>query len=183
QLLSNAKERQEHDVVRRAIVESLPGPCEEVSAEESPTVLTLPNVHHLYTAVRARLRPGSSPLHVVRALHPTPAVGGYPRDRALDFIREHEELDRGWYAAPIGWIQRDRSDFAVALRSALIRGRELSLYAGCGVMADSDPELEFAETLLKLRPMKAALCGAADGPPEGAGQADMDEDSTQGAVR
>lgn len=122
-------------------------------------------------------------MHVVRALHPTPAVGGYPRGDALEFIREHENLDRGWYASPIGWMQRDRSDFAVALRSALIRGAEISLYAGCGVMADSDPECEFTETLLKLQPMKLALCGGAGDASHKYRQTAMNEDHTHGAVR
>ena len=182
-LLASAKDRREHEVVRRAVVESLEEDCDRISAAAEPVVLALPNVHHLYTPVTARLRPGMSPLHVVRALHPTPAVGGYPRADALAFIREHEQLDRGWYAAPIGWIQRSRSDFAVALRSALIRGTEISLYAGCGVMADSDPESEFTETLLKLQAMKLALGGSVDRTDGDFLQASIGAHSTHGAVR
>jgi isochorismate synthase EntC len=87
-------------------------------------------------------------------------VGGEPRNAALRFIREHERLDRGWYAAPIGWVQRDRGEFAVALRSALVTGREALLFAGCGIVADSDPDREYAESLLKLRPIKHALAAA-----------------------
>jgi isochorismate synthase EntC len=117
-------------------------------------------VHHLHTPVRARLRDGHSLLDVVARLHPTPAVGGTPREAALGFIRNHEQLDRGWYAAPIGWIGRESGEFAVALRSAVIAGSEATLFAGCGIVADSDPELEFNESALKLRPMQSALAAA-----------------------
>ncbi|MBL8046440.1 MAG: chorismate-binding protein, partial [Anaerolineales bacterium] len=90
--------------------------------------------------------------------HPTPAVGGRPREAALKFIREHEKLDRGWYAAPVGWVDhRGQGEFAVALRSALLRGNRATLFAGCGIMADSDPEREYAESNLKLKPMLNAL--------------------------
>ncbi|HEX5829559.1 MAG TPA: isochorismate synthase [Gemmatimonadaceae bacterium] len=159
-LLASAKERVEHEVVRRALCASLAELCDDVTTATGPSLLSLPHVHHLHTAVRARLRGGHSLLDLLARLHPTPAVGGAPRDVALQFIRAHEELDRGWYAAPVGWLQRDRGEFAVALRSALVRGTDASLFAGCGVVGDSDPEREYAESLLKLVPMQQAL-GAA----------------------
>jgi isochorismate synthase EntC len=135
--------------------------CDDVTAADGPALLSLPNVHHLHTAVRARLRDPHTILQLVAQLHPTPAVGGAPRNAALRFIREHEQMDRGWYAAPIGWLQRNRGEFAVALRSALVTGAQASLFAGCGVVADSDPDQEYAESLLKLRPMESALAAAA----------------------
>jgi len=159
-LLANAKDRAEHAMVRRALFAGLAELCDDVIAPAEPSLFTLPHVHHLHTAVRARLRAGHSLLDLVARLHPTPAVGGAPRDAALQFIRHHEGLDRGWYAAPIGWIGRERGELAVALRSALVRGREAWLFAGSGVVADSDPEWEYAETMLKLRPMELALAAA-----------------------
>ena len=160
ELLASGKNRAEHSAVRDALRVGLAELCDDVEAAEVPTVLTLPHLHHLHTAVRATLRPGYSLLDVVARLHPTPAVGGTPRDAALRFIRDREQLDRGWYAAPIGWIGRRGGDVAVALRSAVVAGREAMLFAGCGIVAESVPALEFAESLLKLRPMQAALAAA-----------------------
>ena len=159
-LLASDKDRAEHEFVRRALFTGLARLCDEVRADDVPSLLSLSNVHHLHTAVHARLRSGHSLLQLVAQLHPTPAVGGEPRNNALRFIREHEGMDRGWYAAPIGWIQRDRGEFAVALRSALVQGDSALMFAGCGVVADSDPDQEYAESLLKLRPMEAALSAA-----------------------
>lgn len=160
QLLASAKDRTEHEIVRRALRTGLERLCDDVTAADEPALLSLPHVHHLHTAVHARLRTGHTLLQLVAQLHPTPAVGGAPRNAALRFIREHEKMDRGWYAAPIGWLQRDRGEFAVALRSALITGPDAVLFAGCGIVADSDPDEEYAESLLKLRPMEAALAVA-----------------------
>lgn len=156
-LQTSAKELAEHAMVRRALRDALSTLCDDVTSRDEPSLLTLPNVHHLHTAVRARLRAGRSLLDVAAVLHPTPAVGGAPREPALRFIREREPLDRGWYAAPIGWIGRDGGELAVALRSALIAGREATLFAGCGIVAGSDPERELAESEVKLRAMQSAL--------------------------
>ncbi len=157
ELQSSAKDREEHELVRRFLCESLAELCDDVTASATPFLLTLPQVHHLHTPVTGRLRPGHSLLELVDRLHPTPAVGGSPRTAALAFLRQHERLDRGWYAAPVGWLQRDHGEFAAALRSALLTDRDASLFAGCGLVADSDPEREYAESQLKLRPMQLAL--------------------------
>jgi isochorismate synthase len=159
-LLASGKDRAEHEIVRRAICAGLAIFCDDVVARDEPSLLSLPQVHHLHTDVRARLREGHTLLQLVAQLHPTPAVGGAPRDEALDFIREHEQLDRGWYAAPIGWLQQGRGEFAVALRSALITANEARLFAGSGIVADSEPDEEYAESQLKLRPMEMALSGS-----------------------
>jgi isochorismate synthase EntC len=104
------------------------------------------------------MKAGRGALDLVKALHPTPAVGGYPREPALKLIREREGLDRGWYAAPIGWVgARGEGEFVVGLRSALVRGETATLFAGCGIVADSDPASELAEWGWKLKPMAAAL--------------------------
>lgn len=161
-LLASAKDRVEHEVVVRTIVAALDGPCSDLQAPSEPVLRTVRNVHHLYTPVTARLRPGATLLDLVERLHPTPAVGGAPKGPALAYIRGHEGLDRGWYAAPVGWIGADGSgEFAVALRSALVEGERATLFAGCGIMADSDPAQEYAESIVKLRPMLMALGGDA----------------------
>lgn len=159
-LMVSEKDRAEHGAVRDALRAGLADLCDDVIAPDTPSLLTLRHVHHLHTPVSAVLRRGHSLLDVVARLHPTPAVGGTPRAAALDFIRRHEQLDRGWYAAPIGWMGRESGEFAVALRSAVIAGRDATLFAGCGIVAASDPEREFAESLVKLRPMQAALAAA-----------------------
>ena len=171
-LMQSAKDRAEHAIVRESLCAGLDELCDAISAPGDPSLFTLPHVHHLHTAVRARLRPGRSLLELVAQLHPTPAVGGAPRSAALRFIREHEQLDRGWYAAPIGWVGTEGGEFAVALRSAVVRGRDAWLFAGSGIVADSDPAAEYAETLLKLRPMEQAIAAGLAARDAGAGERD-----------
>ena len=157
QLRKSAKDLAEHSAVRNELYAALSETCDDVRAASEPSVLTLPHVHHLHTSLRARLRDDGSLLNLVAQLHPTPAVGGSPREPALSFIREHENLDRGWYAAPVGWIGGQGGEFAVALRSALIDDSTAILFAGCGIVADSDPDLEYAESNLKLQAMQSAI--------------------------
>lgn len=162
QLIASPKDAGEHAIVLRALRGALSELCDDVTSAAEPSLLTLRHVHHLHTVVRARLRAGGSLLELVGRLHPTPAVGGAPRDAALAFIRAHEQLDRGWYAAPVGWLQRDRGEFAVALRSGLVDGDHATLFAGCGVVHDSEPDRELAESVVKLRSMLTALSAGAD---------------------
>jgi len=161
QLLASAKDLAEHAMVRTALRDALGTLCDDVTSRDEPSLLSLPNVHHLHTAVRATLREGQSFLGLVGALHPTPAVGGTPRAGALRFIAKREQLDRGWYAAPVGWVGRDAGEMAVGLRSALLTDRDATLYAGCGIVADSEPETELAESRVKLRAMQSALAATA----------------------
>ena len=157
-LLASAKERAEHAVVVRSVRAALEGVCSEVHSPNVPRLLRLRNVQHLYTPVDGRVSWPTCVLDLVQRLHPTPAVGGYPREGALRFIRDREGLDRGWYAGPVGWLdRRGDGEFAVALRSALLHGTEATLFAGCGIMAQSCASDEYAETCLKLRPMLNAL--------------------------
>lgn len=157
-LLASEKDRVEHAVVVRALREALDGACIDVAVPDEPVLLSVRNVHHLYTPITGRVRNGASVLDLVQRLHPTPAVGGTPRREAMRYIRDHEGMDRGWYAAPVGWIDADGGgEYAVALRSALVDGREAALFAGCGIVAGSDPEQEYAESWVKLRPMLSAL--------------------------
>jgi isochorismate synthase len=157
-LLASAKDRVEHAIVVEMVRRSLSGACDAISVAEAPALLKVSNVQHLHTPIAARLREGSTIFDLIERLHPTPAVGGVPRAPALDWLRCHEGLDRGWYAGPVGWIdRRGEGEFSVAIRSALLLRDEAVLYAGCGIVAESDPDAEYAESLLKLRAMLAAL--------------------------
>ncbi len=164
ELVASAKERAEHAVVSLAIAEALGPLCDSVTAPEVPSVMKVANIQHLYTPLSGRLLRGIDLLDVVAALHPTPAVGGWPRAEALDAIDRLEGMDRGWYAGPIGWLDfRGEGEFAVALRSALVSGSRARLYAGAGIVAGSDPGEEYAETEAKLRPVREALGIRANG--------------------
>lgn len=159
-LLADAKERHEHALVVRALEDALAPLCRRLTLPERPRVLRMPNVQHLYTPVQGYLREGAHVLDLVARLHPTPASGGLPRDAALSLIRSYEPFDRGWYAGPVGWVDgRGGGEFVVAIRSALLRRAQALLYAGCGIVADSDPEQEYQESRLKLWPMLWALNG------------------------
>jgi isochorismate synthase len=160
ELLESPKNRHEHAVVVQMLRTALGEVCQHVLVDEEPRLLKLPNVQHLYTPVLGRLAGGekSSVLSLLKSLHPTPALGGFPRQPALRWLRENEGLVRGWYAAPVGWVDsRGEGEFVVAIRSALVDGKEARLFAGCGIMGDSDPEVEYTESCLKLRPMIKAL--------------------------
>ena len=163
-LQQSAKDREEHAIVVRRLTAALAACCDQVTAAAEPVLLTMENVHHLYTPVTAQLRADhpTGPLELLERLHPTPAVGGSPREAALRFIRQHEGWDRGWYAAPVGWLDAaGNAEFAVALRSALLDGQRATLFAGCGIVGDSLPEAELAESELKLQAMRDALDHAA----------------------
>ena len=159
-LLRSAKDRIEHEIVVRALREGIAALGDGLRAPNQPRLLRLHNIQHLATAVSARARPGVDALGLVQRLHPTPAVCGWPTAAARAAIARHERFDRGWYAAPVGWIDgAGEGEFAVGLRSALIRGRRAWLFAGAGVTGDSDPPGELAEIELKLRPLTGALGG------------------------
>ena len=121
-------------------------------------VLRLSNIQHLHTPITGQLREPAGVLPVVAALHPTPALGGEPREEALQMIDACEPVTRGWYAAPVGWIDHNLDGaFAVAIRSAVVQEKRAWLYAGAGIVADSVPANEWHETGLKFRPLLGAL--------------------------
>jgi len=158
ELLASPKERAEHAVVAEGIRVALAPLCAGLSAPETPHLLRLPNIQHLHTPVTGTLRRGFDLLDVVEALHPTPAVGGWPRIAAQDAIDRLEAMDRGWYAGPIGWLDLSGDgEFAVGLRSALVGDASAHLYAGAGIVMGSEPAVEYAETEAKLRPLRDAL--------------------------
>ena len=157
-LLSSGKNQKEHHSVVSMLQETLQRFCHQVCIGDQQQLTKLQNVQHLMTSITGELLNGYSIMEIVARLHPTPAVGGLPSQAALQVIREQEELDRGWYASPIGWIDADGDgEFAVALRSGLIHGREATLFAGCGIVAGSDPQSEYLESCLKLKAMLRGL--------------------------
>ncbi len=159
-LVGSVKDRAEHGLVVDGVREALSPFCTHVEAGPGPEVRALPNVLHLSTPIRGQLR-GPTPLAaLVAALHPTPATRGRPRERALAWLTAHEPAPRGWYAAPIGRIGADGDgEFCVAIRSALLSGAEAYVYAGAGIVADSDPGAEREEIAAKERTILAALEG------------------------
>ncbi|GAB4332798.1 MAG: hypothetical protein Kow0010_18870 [Dehalococcoidia bacterium] len=163
-LWESEKERTEHALVASAISEALGPLCDDLVVPETPMIMRMANIQHLYTPITGRLHDALDVMDVVQALHPTPAVGGWPKADALEAIEAIEHMDRGWYAGPIGWadLQGD-GEFAVALRVALVGGREARLYAGAGIVAGSEPPVEYAETETKLCPLRDAL-GVEPGP-------------------
>jgi isochorismate synthase len=158
ELLQSAKNQGEHAIVVTMIREALAHYCSQVWVSDKPQLLRLKNIQHLQTPIIGKLLPGKSILDAIGELHPTPAVGGFPRETALAELREFEQLDRGWYAGPIGWINANgNGEFAVALRSALVDEAQATLFAGGGIVADSQPESEYAETCWKFAVMLRGL--------------------------
>ena len=158
ELLDSAKNRHEHAVVVDSIRESLTPVTSQLTIADAPVLMKLPNIQHLFTPIDAVLNERANILDVVERLHPTPALGGYPRSVALQAIEALESVSRGWYAAPVGWIDnRGNGVFVGAIRSAVTAGDRARLYAGVGVMADSDPDIEWNETGIKFKPMLSAL--------------------------
>ena len=157
-LLADDKEREEHAVVVDMLRASLAPLAEDLQVAPAPTVLRLRHVQHLATQVAGTLREEAGLLALAARLHPTPAVGGEPRGPALALLAEHEGFERGWYAGPVGWIGADGDgELMVALRSGIVEGQAATLFAGCGIVADSDPAREWEESRLKLRPVASAL--------------------------
>jgi isochorismate synthase EntC len=158
QLEDSAKDHAEHRLVSNFVVEALRPFSRSVEAR-GPEVVRFTNIQHLATTVTAELAaPATDALDLAAALHPTPAVGGWPREAADTLIDELEGLERGWYAGAVGWIDgRGDGEFAVALRCGLLWEDGARLYAGVGVMPDSDPARELEETELKFKALLMAL--------------------------
>lgn len=145
ELLASEKDLSEHAYVRMSIGETLGTLCEELEVGKDISEMKLARGRHLRSKMRGVLREGVTDADVLCALHPTPAMGGYPKAGAIKEIRDLEPFDRGWYAGPVGWIGSEGADFAVGIRSGLARGKSLALYSGAGIVAGSVPEEEWAE--------------------------------------
>jgi isochorismate synthase EntC len=156
-LPGSGKDLREHRWVVDHITRALSGIADHVRRPPEPRVRALANVVHLHTPIVARLSPGRGVADVAAARHPTPAVNGVPSAAALRFLAEHEALDRGLYAGVVGWVGEGRAELAVALRSALIRGRRARLFVGAGIVEGSSPETEWEETELKAHALLDAL--------------------------
>ncbi|MDQ7040982.1 MAG: isochorismate synthase [Rhodothermus sp.] len=150
ELLQSEKDRREQYYVQQSIIEELRPLCETLEADAQLSEMTLARGRHLYTGIRGRLRADVSTGALLEALHPTPAVGGYPRAVAMEAIRAWEPFDRGWYTGPIGWMSSRAAEFAVAIRCGLVAKHYLYLYSGAGLVEGSVPEQEWEEIEHKI---------------------------------
>ena len=148
-ILKSSKNQLEFLIVKQFIHAQLSPFCSALQWEAEDRVIKTSTVKHLYNQVTAELKSGIFDCHLIPLLHPTPAIAGSPRLPALSFLQHREPFDRGWYASPIGWIDNNRSDISIGIRSCLIRGKEMHLFAGVGVVNGSDPEKEWEELNLK----------------------------------
>ena len=161
-LARSSKDLEEHEYAVRSVADALDPHCSSMNVPEAPFVLHLPNVMHLATDVAGVVHDAAtvSSLQLAEALHPSAAVGGTPTDVATRLIGEIERMDRGRYAGPVGWMDATGDgEWGIALRSAHIAGATVRLFAGCGIVADSDPEAELAESQAKFVPVRDSLSG------------------------
>jgi salicylate biosynthesis isochorismate synthase/menaquinone-specific isochorismate synthase len=159
-MLRSPKVRNEHEIVVNRIERSLRPQAVWVHAEPEPAVVKVGNLQHLATPIRAQLADARGAIELAGLLHPTPAIGGEPREPALALIDELEGIDRGWYSGPLGWMDAaEDGEFCVGLRSALLRDRQAHLFAGNGIVAGSDPADELSETELKFAVLLPLLAG------------------------
>jgi isochorismate synthase len=159
-LLQSHKDRGEQSLVTQAIYDALAPLCTELKHSDEPAIRRLAQVQHLVTEFSGRLHQDTDLLQVVRHLHPTPAVGGWPHQAAMNWLNEREPMERGWYGGPVGWMDANGNGvFSVAIRSALIHGRRATAFVGAGIVAESQARAEWDETELKLETIAAALRG------------------------
>jgi menaquinone-specific isochorismate synthase len=162
-LARSSKDLEEHEYAVRSVADALAPHCTSMNVPEAPFVLHLPNVMHLATdvaGVALEADDRASSLTLAEALHPSAAVGGTPTATATALISEIEGMDRGRYAGPVGWMDASGDgEWGIALRSAQLSGSQVRLFAGCGIVADSDPASELAEAQAKFVPMRDAVAG------------------------
>ena len=157
-LNESPKNRAEHKFAIDSLVASLSTFTKEITVDSEPFSIALPNLWHLASDVKAMLSSDSTSLQVVNALHPSAAVAGTPRDKALEVIEEIESVDRGRYAGPVGWLGADGDGvWAIALRGAQLSNGKLTAFAGCGIVAGSDAQAELDEAILKFKPIVDSL--------------------------
>ncbi len=149
-LRNSPKDLHEHQLVVQNLQEILAELCDSVKIDRQSTILKLNKVQHLYTQCQGILKPDLTDADLLLKLHPTPAVGGFPKEQALQLIHQLEPFERGWYAAPVGWVGNDAAEFAVAIRSGLVDRDRLLLFAGAGIVRGSQPDEEWAEIENKI---------------------------------
>ena len=149
-LLKRPKEQLEFLIVKQFIHAHLAPLCQKIQWQEHDQVIRTSTVQHLYNQADVSLKPGISDDHLISLLHPTPAIAGSPKLAALSYLHQQEPFDRGWYCSPIGWIEKESSDIAIGIRSCLIRGHEMHLFAGAGIVKDSNPDKEWEELNHKI---------------------------------
>jgi menaquinone-specific isochorismate synthase len=159
QLLRSEKDRREHNYVRQSVAASMAPLCTSFQQDEEVSIMLLTRRMHLFSSMWGMLSDKVSDADLMRALHPTPAVGGVPTKVAMEAIAHHEPFDRGWYAGPVGWIGANASEFAVGIRSALVERNRISLYAGAGIVEGSTPEGEWEEIEQKISDFTKSLTG------------------------
>jgi menaquinone-specific isochorismate synthase len=157
ELLTSDKDQREHDIVRKSIRQKLHKFVDHLVVDNQASILRLARKQHLRSNVQGTLKPEVDDGMLLKRLHPTPAVGGYPTENALPEIARIEPFNRGWYAAPVGWIGSDSAQFAVAIRSGLVEGDSLSLYSGAGIVRGSDPDQEWQEVENKIQDFISVL--------------------------
>ena len=162
-LLASAKDTEEHAYAVASIRAGLGPLCDTLEVDPRPALLKFPNLQHLGTRIRGTLTENGtqkSALALAAAVHPPAAVCGTPTATALELLRDLEHMDRERYAGPVGWVDADgNGEWGIALRCAQLSGRTARLFAGCGIVAGSDPAAELAEAQVKFRPMRGALEG------------------------
>ena len=159
-LLNSEKDMREHQIVIRSICDRLQSMGAAIDPQSETSLLRLSNVQHLYTPITAQIDDPDwlIALDILQQLHPTAAVGGEPRDRAVCFMQQWEACDRGWYAAPIGWLNGDgEGTFGVGIRAGYIQGDRARIFAGAGIVANSQVENEQSETTIKFAALLKAL--------------------------
>ena len=157
ELLNSQKELEEHRFVAGFIESAMNSICTDVRKISSEEVLKLKNVQHIITRFTGCSFRDQTPLSIAQVLHPTPAVGGYPASGIADYLKQAEPFRRGWYAAPIGWMNKKNADFAVGIRSALVNGNSLHVFAGAGIVRQSNVHAEWKETEKKMDNFTAVL--------------------------
>jgi len=156
-LLSSPKETAEHRFVSGYIEKVMRRYCSNLVTTSREEILKLKNVQHIVTRFSGLTEKDTDPVSIVKSFHPTPAVGGYPKENILEYLRSVEPFDRGWYAAPIGWMSKNDADFAVAIRCALVQRNRLHIFAGAGIVRQSTPQQEWTETEKKMDHFTALL--------------------------
>lgn len=155
ELLHSQKDLSEHRFVSNFVKESLHNLSTDVEELFKEELLTLPKLHHIHSRFKGKLHPKTNFINIINQLHPTPAVGGLPKQSALDFISRNENLNRGLYAGPIGRISKELTEFAVGIRSLLVQEKSIVFFGGAGIVKESIPEKEWKETDQKI---ESVLC-------------------------